>query len=78
MEKASQGDGSSQPLPPQGLVNPLNVKPEHGDRCKRTIINRPGFGVSGQQISLLTNYFKVSIKLPDEIFYQYSVCKPRW
>lgn len=75
MEKASQGDGSSQPLPPQSLVNPLNVKPEHGDGFKRTIMERPrDGGRSGKPIPLLTNYFKVSIEHTEKIFYQYSVC----
>ncbi|XP_059664101.1 protein argonaute 16-like [Cornus florida] len=40
---------------------------------KRSIISRRGFGSAGRRISLLTNHFKVSVRRPDEIFYQYSV-----
>ncbi|KAL8031274.1 hypothetical protein ABFX02_13G013800 [Erythranthe guttata] len=40
---------------------------------KRSIITRPGFGNSGERISLLANYFKVSVENPDTFFYKYSV-----
>ncbi|KAL3652628.1 hypothetical protein CASFOL_002309 [Castilleja foliolosa] len=65
-------DGSlplSQPSP----TIPPNVKLEPVDLPERSIITRPGFGTSGNCISLLTNHFKVSISNPDEVFHQYSV-----
>ncbi|XP_074358514.1 protein argonaute 16-like [Apium graveolens] len=37
------------------------------------MITRPGFGRSGSRIQLESNHFKVSVKSPHEIFYQYSV-----
>ncbi|KAA8526554.1 hypothetical protein F0562_008243 [Nyssa sinensis] len=74
MEKASNEEvGGSPPLPPPTAVEPPNVKPEQVDPPKRSIISRRGFGSAGRRISLLTNHFKVSVKFPDEIFYQYSV-----
>ncbi|KAF5961956.1 hypothetical protein HYC85_003165 [Camellia sinensis] len=70
MEK--EAVGSSPLLPPPPIILPT-VKPEKLDTLKRFIISRRGFGSAGRCISLLTNHFKVSIKSPDEIFYQYNV-----
>ncbi|KAF5948492.1 hypothetical protein HYC85_014449 [Camellia sinensis] len=60
------------PPPPPPIVPP-NVKPEKLDPHKRSITSRHGFGSTGRRISLLTNHFKVSVKHPDKIFYQYTV-----
>ncbi|KAI8523047.1 hypothetical protein RHMOL_Rhmol13G0044000 [Rhododendron molle] len=62
---------SPPPLPP--LIIPPNVKPENLDLPKHSITNRWGSGSAGQRISLLANHFKVSVRYPDETFYQYSV-----
>lgn len=51
----------------------LDVETDHENGLNRSVISRPGFGNSGRPISLLVNHFKVSVKNPDEIFYQYSV-----
>ncbi|CAK7349045.1 unnamed protein product [Dovyalis caffra] len=78
MEKIS---GGSPPSPPP-LSTPANVKPEvvevpqHPERAaipKYSMISRRGVGTSGCRISLLTNHFKVSVNVPDTLFYQYSV-----
>ncbi|CAL5406248.1 unnamed protein product [Camellia sinensis] len=61
------------PPPPPLPIVPPNVKPEKLDPHKRSIISRHGFGSTGRQISLLTNHFKVSVRHPDKIFYQYTV-----
>ena len=66
----------SQPLPAPPPVIPPSVKPEKADRPNRSIISRPGFGKTGRPISLLSNHFRVSLKHPDEIFYQYTVGFP--
>ncbi|KAL6990564.1 hypothetical protein U1Q18_040966, partial [Sarracenia purpurea var. burkii] len=60
------------PPPPPPVISPI-AKPEKLDLPMRYIINRHGYGSAGRPISLLTNHFKVSVKYPDEIFYQYSV-----
>ncbi|KAI7993599.1 Protein argonaute 16 [Camellia lanceoleosa] len=70
MEKKAVG---SLPLPPPPPIIPPTVKPEKLDTPERSIISRRGFGSAGRRISLLTNHFKVSVKYPNEIFYQYSV-----
>ncbi|XP_057792714.1 protein argonaute 16 isoform X1 [Salvia miltiorrhiza] len=46
---------------------------ESADLPERSIMIRPGFGTSGKRVPLLANHFKVSIKNPNQIFYQYSV-----
>lgn len=56
---------------------PAAVKPERVDPAKRGMITRPGFGRSGSRIQLESNHFKVSVKSPHEIFYQYSVSSIR-
>ncbi|CAK9184081.1 unnamed protein product [Ilex paraguariensis] len=74
MEKSSkEEEGESPPLPPPPPVVSQNVKTEQVDQPKRSIISRRGFGTAGKRITLLTNHFKVAVKSPDEIFYQYSV-----
>ncbi|KAH7846364.1 hypothetical protein Vadar_013047 [Vaccinium darrowii] len=62
--------GSSLPPPP---IIPPNVKPEKLNPPKHSIISRCGSGSAGRHISLLANHFKVSVKYPDEMFYQYTV-----
>ncbi|KAI6672750.1 hypothetical protein NL676_000656 [Syzygium grande] len=52
---------------------PPNTKPERMDFPKYSIIGRPGIGRAGRPINLLTNHFKVSVNVPDAVFYQYSV-----
>ncbi|KAF5746116.1 protein argonaute 16 [Tripterygium wilfordii] len=67
-----QAAGSSPlPLPPP-KVQP-NMKPEQAESPKHSIISRRGFGTSGHSVPLLVNHFKVSVNLPDAVFYQYSV-----
>lgn len=60
-------------LPPHPPKVPPKSKQEKPDPPNCSVISRPGFGTAGRHISLLSNHFKVSIKHPDEIFYQYSV-----
>lgn len=81
MEKDADGDPHLPAPPPV----PENVKPElaeipqQPERAaipKYSIIGRRGVGTSGRRIPLLTNHFKVSVNVPDAVFYQYSVCLP--
>lgn len=65
--------GESPPLPPPPPNIPPNVKPELPPTPKYSIMTRPGFGSTGRRISLLSNHFKVSVNVPDAVFYQYSV-----
>ncbi|KDP30816.1 hypothetical protein JCGZ_13759 [Jatropha curcas] len=65
MEKEIGGS----PPPPM----PTTVKPEVADMPKHSIISRHGFGTSGRRIPLLTNHFKVSVRVSDAVFYQYTV-----
>ncbi|KAI3440909.1 uncharacterized protein J3R85_002940 [Psidium guajava] len=59
------------PVPTPNL--PPDKKPECVDFPKYSIIGRRGIGSAGRQINLLTNHFKVSVNVPDAVFYQYSV-----
>ncbi|KAK4492821.1 hypothetical protein RD792_000146 [Penstemon davidsonii] len=68
---SQRGDSPSLSPPPPDI--PPDVKVERVDVPKKSIITRPGFGTSGRRISLLANHFDVSIRNPDEYFYQYSV-----
>ncbi|KAH7852269.1 hypothetical protein Vadar_022628 [Vaccinium darrowii] len=61
------------PLPPPPPIIPPNVKPEKLNPPKYSIISRRGSSSTGRHVSLLANHFKVSVKYPDEMFYQYSV-----
>ncbi|XP_071730034.1 protein argonaute 16-like [Rutidosis leptorrhynchoides] len=73
-------DNGSQPLPPSSsppspkseVIQP-DTTTEQENHPKLSIISRPDFGSSGRHIQLLANHFKVSVKNPDAIFYQYSV-----
>ncbi|GER43062.1 argonaute family protein [Striga asiatica] len=67
------GDGPPSPLAPPLLTIPPEVKVELVDLPKKSIITRPGFGTCGRQLPVLTNHFKVSIRNPDEAFFQYNV-----
>ncbi|KAG6748707.1 hypothetical protein POTOM_048640 [Populus tomentosa] len=78
MEKIS--GGSPPPRPPPSV--PANVNPElvevlrHPERSaipKYSMTSRRGVGTSGRHISLLTNHYKVSVNVPDAVFYQYNV-----
>lgn len=66
--------GQSPPLPLSPPLMPPNVKPEHVDLPRHSIMSRRGVGNCGRCISLLTNHFKVSVNTTDAIFYQYTVC----
>lgn len=44
-----------------------------GIQERRALISRPGFGSSGSRIQLEANHFHVSVKSPNQIFFQYSV-----
>jgi len=73
-----EGANGSSPLslptsPPSSEVIQLDVETKQANIPSRSIISRPGFGSSGRHIPLLANHFKVSVKNPFEIFYQYSV-----
>ncbi|KAH9745004.1 protein argonaute 16 [Citrus sinensis] len=65
--------GQSPPLPPSPPLMPPNVKPEHVDLPRHSIMSRRGVGNCGRRISLLTNHFKVSVNTTDAVFYQYTV-----
>ncbi|XP_009769203.1 protein argonaute 16 [Nicotiana sylvestris] len=69
-------EGRESFCPPVAVAPPviaLDAEPERVDQPKRTVMSRPGNGTSGRGITLLANHLKVSVKCPDEIFYQYSV-----
>ncbi|KAH8489559.1 hypothetical protein H0E87_024974, partial [Populus deltoides] len=77
MEKISGGS----PPPPPPLSVPANVNPElvevprHPERSaipKYSMISRCGVGTCGRHISLLTNHYKVSVNVPDAVFYHES------
>ncbi|CAN1161341.1 Protein argonaute 16 [Linum perenne] len=40
---------------------------------KHSIVSRKGVGTLGRRIPLLANHFRVSVGVPDAVFYQYSV-----
>ncbi|KAJ6680514.1 PROTEIN ARGONAUTE 6 [Salix purpurea] len=72
--------GSPPPSPPPSV--PANVKPKlvevprHPERPafpKYSMISRRGVGTNGRHISLLTNHFKVSVNVPDAVFYQFPL-----
>ncbi|ONI18322.1 hypothetical protein PRUPE_3G209300 [Prunus persica] len=64
------GDPHSSPPPP---TIPPNLKPELVAPPKYSIMSRCGTGTTGQTIPLLANHFKVSVNVPDAVFYQYFV-----
>lgn len=64
---------SNLPHPVPTSNHPPDTKPECMDIPKYSVISRGGIGSAGRQISLLTNHFKVSVNVPDAVFYQYSV-----
>ncbi|EXC25516.1 Protein argonaute 16 [Morus notabilis] len=65
-ETAKEASGD-QPLPPP---LPLPVVPPSP---KYSIMSRRGTGRAGRRIPLVANHFKVSVNVPDAVFYQYSV-----
>ncbi|KAF8008168.1 hypothetical protein BT93_K1988 [Corymbia citriodora subsp. variegata] len=66
-------ENSNPPHPVPTPNHPPDTKPECMDFPKYSIIGRRGIGSGGRQINLLTNHFKVSVNVPDAVFYQYSV-----
>lgn len=74
---APAGNGSVGPHspPPPPTIQP-DLKPEVVTPPKYSIMSRRGAGTTGRPISLLSNHFKVSVNVPDAVFYQYSVCLP--
>ncbi|XP_022771735.1 protein argonaute 16-like isoform X2 [Durio zibethinus] len=75
MEKAGDAEeaGKSPFLPHPPPTIPSNVNPDGMKPHKYSIASRRGVGMSGQQISLLANHFKVSVNATDAVFYQYTV-----
>ncbi|KAL6850463.1 hypothetical protein ACP4OV_021090 [Aristida adscensionis] len=47
--------------------------PKKSPISEKLPMSRPGYGTKGQQIQLLTNHFKVSVRNPDIMFHQYNV-----
>lgn len=72
---AGIADGEPQPSPPSPTI-PSKLKPEVVTPSKYSIMSRRGTGTTGKEINLLANHFKVSVNVPDAVFYQYSVCLP--
>lgn len=62
------------PLPSMSTIIPATLKPLQESSQNYSIITRSGTGSIGKHISLLANLFKVSVNVPDAVFYQYSVC----
>ncbi|GER34610.1 argonaute family protein [Striga asiatica] len=60
-------------LPPPPPIPPKGVPEKAGRSSKRLPMARRGLGSRGQNISLLTNHFKVSVSKTDGSFYHYSV-----
>ncbi|WCJ37485.1 Argonaute family protein [Euphorbia peplus] len=52
---------------------PTTLRPEVDVKPERSVITRKGVGTSGNHIPLLSNHFKVSISVPDAVFYHYNV-----
>lgn len=73
MEGSEGRESCCSPVAVAPPVIALDAEPERVDQPKRTVMSRPGNGTSGRGITLLANHLKVSVKCPDEIFYQYSV-----
>ncbi|PIA62518.1 hypothetical protein AQUCO_00200494v1 [Aquilegia coerulea] len=55
------------PLPPHGRPERLT------EPSKCVAMSRTGTGRSGRRINLVANHFKVSVNVPDAVFFQYSV-----
>lgn len=72
--ESAKEEGGQPTLPPPPPVVPPDVKPELPAPPKYSIVTRKGTGRSGRRIPLLANHFRVSLKVPDAVFYQYSVC----
>lgn len=71
---AGKAGGELDLVPPPPPPIPPNVKPEVLISPKYSITTRSGTGTNGRRIQLLANHFKVTVKAPDAVFYQYSVC----
>lgn len=71
---AGIADGEPQPAPPSPTIPP-KLKQEVVTP-KYSIMSRRGTGTTGKEINLLANHFKVSVNVPDAVFYQYSVRLP--
>ncbi|KAL5581782.1 hypothetical protein UlMin_014224 [Ulmus minor] len=75
MEKVDDAKevGETPSLPPPPPVTTIDVTPEPVATPKYSIMHRNGFGSTGRRIRLLANHFKVSVAVPDAVFYQYNV-----
>ncbi|KAL5716047.1 Protein argonaute 16 [Ranunculus cassubicifolius] len=73
MEKVESDEKERTVKPPPPLA-PTEVKPEELlDPPKRVPISRIGSGKDGRLINLIANHFRVSVTIPDAVFFQYSV-----
>ncbi|KAF5203307.1 argonaute [Thalictrum thalictroides] len=73
MEKL-KSEETSGVLPPSPPNLPPAVEPAQLiEPPKRVAICRPGTGKSGRRINLITNHFRVSVNVPDAVFFQYNV-----
>lgn len=71
---AKEEGGIAAALPPSHPVVPPKVKTEFPPTPKYSIMSRRGTGRVGRHIPLMANHFKVSVNVPDAVFYQYTVC----
>lgn len=70
---AKEEGGTAAALLPSPPVVPPNVKAELPPAPKYSIMSRRGTGRVGRHIPLMANHFKVSVNVPDAVFYQYTV-----
>ncbi|XP_062208482.1 protein argonaute 4A [Phragmites australis] len=74
--ESNNGEADDLPPPPPLAPDIEPIKAEEAKKLskpKKALVPRKGFGKKGQQIKLLTNHFKVSLKNTDEFFYHYYV-----
>lgn len=62
------------PISQSSADGPHNMETEQMTLTKYSIICRNGVGTMGKRTPLLVNLFKVDVKAPDTVFFQYSVC----
>ena len=72
-------DGEADDLPPPPPLNagdePVKVEDiKKPLKPERSLVPRNGFGKRWQQIKLVTNHLKVSLRNTEEFFYHYYVC----
>ncbi|CAI0460289.1 unnamed protein product [Linum tenue] len=76
MAKESTGSPHLPPPPPLASSANPELAIQHVDQAdipKYSIVSRKGVGKLGRQIPLMTNHFRVSVGVPDAVFYQYTV-----